>query len=226
LSKKLPLGRLFKFDHSWKVYLGNDAVVIVCRKAIASIYGCTPYKLDRVAQVLKEDYNAITLEYKQVREDTIWNLTINETEHIFESHVEDTDPSMAVSALTPLALTQHEAVIWMENYFHTYGDSIPNRYDEIHISLPDKQTLWLEYKQHQEENEMAYVNLQIFYDLWNTLFPRYTIREIVDIPGKCLTCYEIDSINKNNRSNKNIQVAVKHLSVLHRGGYFQRERDE
>ena len=70
------------------------------------------------------------------------------------------------------------------------------------------------------------VNLQIFYDLWNALFPRYTIREIVDIPGKCLTCYEIDSINKNNRSNKNIQVAVKHLSVLHRGGYFQRERDE
>jgi len=198
----------------------------VCRKAIATIYGCSAYKIDRIAQVLKEDYNASNLDHRPISENTVPNLTINEMEHLFESNVEDSDPSMSVSALTPSSPTQHEAVIWMDNYFHKYGDSIPNRTDEIHIALPDKKSLWLLYKENQEKNNSLFIDLQTFYDLWSTLFPRYTLREFVDIPGKCVTCYEIDSIRKSNRSNKILQLAAHQLAYFHRGGYFQRERDE
>jgi len=133
---------------------------------------------------------------------------------------------MAVSALTPSSDLQHEAVIWMDNYFHLYGDKIPNRTDEIHVSLSDKKSLWILYKFDQEQSYSRFISLSTFYNLWNTLFPRYTIREFVDIPGKCLTCYEIDSIRKNNSSNKRVLSAAKELHILHRGGYFQRERDE
>ena len=135
-------------------------------------------------------------------------------------------PRMAASSLTPTADMQHEAVIWMEDYFHTYGDFVPNRGDEIHVSLPDKKSLWNIYKDHQHSNGLAFISLQKFYELWNTIFPRYTLREFVDIPGKCVTCYEIDSIRKNNKSDNRFLRAAKDLHLLHRGGCFQLERDE
>jgi hypothetical protein len=190
------------------------------------MHGCSAYKIDQVAQVLKQDYNAMVLYHRPFCHSTIFDQTLNDLENIFESYVDDADTSMAVSALTPSAPVQHEAVVWMNNYFHNYGDTVPNRTDEIHLSLPDKKSLWYLYKEHQEFNDSEYISLEKFYELWQTLYPRYTLREFIDIPGKCITCYEIDSIRKNNRSNENILKAAKKLFVMHRGGYFQRERDE
>ena len=209
------------------MHLGNNLVHVVCRRAIASLYGFTAYKIDLTALTLKKDFKSIVICHRSYSQDIIFDLTFNKVESIFETNVESADPSMSVSALTPFAEIQHEAVAWMSNYFKMYGDNIPNRSDEIHISLPDKKSLWLLYKDHQEEqNSIRYISLQKFYELWNTLFPRYTIRDFVDIPGKCITCYEIDSLRKNNTSNKTVLSAAKELHVLHRGGYFQRERDE
>ena len=98
---------------------------VVCRRAIASLYGFTPYKIDLTAQVLKQNFNSSIISHRSYSNETVFNMTFNETQAIFESNVEDADNCMAVSALTPSSDLQHEAVIWMDNYFHLYGDKIP-----------------------------------------------------------------------------------------------------
>ena len=81
------LGKHFKFVHDWKLYKDESTCLSVCRKAAATVYGCSSYRMDCVAQVLKQDYYSLTLTHRRYTDDKIFNYTLNEAEDVFAKNV-------------------------------------------------------------------------------------------------------------------------------------------
>ena len=132
------------------------------------------------------------------------------------------DLEMVRAAMTPLADSQHFAVIWLEDHFNKFGDHAPNSL-ETHLSISNKKDVWQEYKKESEEKHLDVVSKERFNELWNTLFPHFLIRPWIDVPGKCETCYEIDTQRRTCKDTA-IHEALKQCHHLHRGGLFMPER--
>ena len=112
--------------------------------------------------------------------------------------------------------------MWLENYFDDYADKSPNGLDS-RLSVASKKQLYADYVREQNKLGIPVVLLPLFYDLWNTVLPFCQLRPWINIPGKCNTCYEIDSLRKSCK-DKNVLKALKELHILHRGGMFMPER--
>jgi hypothetical protein len=97
-----------------------------------------------------------------------------------------------------------------------------------YLSMPHKYELYDRYKEeHQKYNQGfdSIVTLERFIQLWNALFPHYLLRPYLNVPGKCKTCYQIDSL-KNQTNDWNVCEALRQCHLLHRGGLFMIERKQ
>jgi hypothetical protein len=124
------------------------------------------------------------------------------------------DPNWTRSALTPLASRQHDAVLWIYDYFQTYAEQSPDR-NISQLANVRRQDIYKYY-----ENDFKYkekVDFRRFAVLWNIILPRHLIRGWSDIPGKCWLCAELDRLQRTENSIV-VQDALRRLRHLHRGG--------
>ena len=128
------------------------------------------------------------------------------------------------SSLVPLAERQQYAVLWMEDYFDKYGDQSPNS-EETQLCIMHKSDVYKKYF-HEMSNAnppREHVDYSLFNSLWNTIHPKSRSRPWCDIPGKCDTCFEIDSARRKS-DDSIVQEMLQQAHHLHRGGLFMQER--
>ena len=70
--------------------------------------------------------------------------------------------------LIPVSETQMTAMVWLRNYFVSFGDHQPNG-ELIRVSAPTKREVWVEYKRAQERKNCAFVKCKRFSKLWPQL---------------------------------------------------------
>lgn|GEM_PF-4395433 len=134
------------------------------------------------------------------------------------------DSAWVRSALTPLSAIQSACANWLKAYFYTHGDSKPDE-EGICLSVGLKRDIYDKYVNEKQCVDKKYVSLQVFYSLWNVLFPRVKIRTYCDIPGHCDTCYNIDK-GRRSSDDRTVHQKYKEAHILHRGGLFELERNE
>lgn len=118
--------------------------------------------------------------------------------------------------------THQYCVLWLEEYFETYGDFSPNK-DEIKLAITRKKEIYELYRKNMQSRPA--VSPQKFYTIWNALFPRCVSRPWCDIPGKCETCADIDRMRRES-TDPDVQRSLRDAHLLHRGGLFMLERNE
>jgi len=112
--------------------------------------------------------------------------------------------------------------VWFQKYFATFGDCAPNRF-ETYLIITARRNVYNQYVEEFKKHNRPIVQESVFSNLWNTIFPRYINRPWCDIPGKCDTCYEIDSQRRSSQDT-DTQEQLKVAHHLHRGGMFNLER--
>lgn len=118
-------------------------------------------------------------------------------------------------------------IVWMQEFFETYGDSLPNSDGEYRIGVLSKKDAYTIYvQQHQQDNDGRVIDYERFTSIWKHLFPQVKTRTWVNVMGKCDTCNEIERARAANKDNKAIQKALSKAHALHRGGLFMLERLE
>ena len=133
---------------------------------------------------------------------------------------------MVTAALCPSAEDQQFCVVFLEDYFEKFGDKAPNR-EETHLLIMQKSDVYEQYTRVFKNSvpPRPVVSYSRFIAIWSTIFPRCINRPWCDIPGKCVTCYEIDT----QRRTADCALVLEHLKMahhLHRGGMFMLERIE
>lgn len=131
---------------------------------------------------------------------------------------------MVQAALTPLADRQQMATYWLFDYFTDFGDHAPNS-TETSLSVATKKALWVTYRDEMTQLGHVCVTYEKFIELWNAIFPHFRTRPWINIPGKCDTCYRIDTMRRQSNS-RGVHEALKQCHHLHRGGMFMQERRE
>jgi hypothetical protein len=121
--------------------------------------------------------------------------------------------------MTPLADTQQMCVVWIEDYFTRFGDQKPDSdKQEIRISSPDVKSLYHEYVQNMESMGEVIVHETLFKQLYQVIYPEFSIRRFCHIPGKCDNCEENEELGKSSQAD--IKEARKQLHMLHRSTYM------
>lgn len=134
------------------------------------------------------------------------------------------DDSMVRSSLTPTTSPTFEAVVWMEDFFKTYGDAVPNA-DEIRLPIMTKKDVFDKYEHHFKSivPPLPTVDYSRFINLWNAQFPNARKRPWCEIPGKCDTCYRIDKLRKTADDSITLKK-LQDAHLMHRGGMFMKQR--
>jgi hypothetical protein len=78
---------------------------------------------------------------------------------------------------------------WMQHFFELVGDSVPNKYGEIHLEPVDVVDIFLEYQRDLLDavTEMKPLCYSAFCEVWKSCFPHVKIRAYKAVCGKCVT---------------------------------------
>jgi len=120
---------------------------------------------------------------------------------------------------------QSECIYWMDQYFSTYGDCIPNSENEIKLAMMRNKDVYEKYCSDQRNMipPKPRVDYSLFISFWKSLFPQCKSRPWCGIPGKCETCCEIDKLRRTTE-DKLVQIKLQHAHHLHKGGLIELER--
>ena len=131
---------------------------------------------------------------------------------------------MTRSSLMPMSSPTLDALLWMENFFKTYGDAIPNA-DEIRLPVMCKKDVFDKYAHECStvSPPLPAVDYSRFINLWNAQFPNCRRRPWCEIPGKCDTCYRIDKLRKT-ADDAIVLKKLQEAHLMHRGGMFMLQR--
>lgn len=220
------------FTYSFKVSYKKQSFN-TCRKAWSYLYGLSDHLVKATTTIVKN--NGIenphpTGDWSDSRpytDATILPFSANEVQQIFEDALgddyEEVKDEFVTAALSPHHEPNHDAAIWIEDYFDAVADHSPNG-ELKKISAPFKKDIWMDYVNEKKGDQCSYVSYEAFRSIWSTCFPTYVIRKYCGIPGKCGTCAAIDGIRAEKGAPKEKKRAGRQCHVLHRGGMFNLER--
>jgi hypothetical protein len=112
---------------------------------------------------------------------------------------------------------------WMKEYFHTCGDTTPNRNREIHLEPVEKKAIYEEYRADLFFNLQTPLSFSSFNRCWNTVFPFVKIREFKSVSGKCLICSILSDLRRSTKDHATRQE-ITDLHSLHRSTYMGERR--
>ncbi len=208
--------------------------VLVCRKIYAWIYnfGMTKFKEALKVYVdLADVNNTNNATYEpcpQWKDSHVHEFSWNETVEMAGENSIDISNSQVRAGLAPI--NGQETIVWLEKYFEANMQHNPNKC-EGEVKVHEKQDVYEEYKADflgKQEVLGKYISMklnskQIFFELWDLLFPYSVFRTWCDIPGHCKTCAEIQDI-RNSSSEFVVREACKKAHHLHRSCLFMPER--
>jgi hypothetical protein len=106
--------------------------------------------------------------------------------------------------------------------FRKIGDFSPNS-ESVDIALSFKKDLHMAYVEEQKRINYDFVDYSKFIGLWNVLYPHFSTRLWLNVPGKCWLFSEIDSLRRGS-GDSSVLEALQQLHLLHRGGFIMPER--
>ena len=201
----------------------------VCKKAVAVAYGFPLKRLEKCSAVLKlaPTGKVHSIDIQSYTSAHIPDFNFAETEEIFRDNFpgELVDHNLIRACLTPSSEVQSDCVYWMEQYFTTYGDCIPNGDDEIRLAQIRSKEIHAQYVKEQLSFDppRKYVDYSKFNNLWKTCFPNCSRRPWCGIPGKCSTCCEIDKLRRETDDSL-VQKKCAEAHHLHRAGMHELQR--
>ena len=201
----------------------------VCKKGWATAYGFSVKALEKCSKVLKEapTGKVHSLATKTYKDSHVHEYTYAETAQIFRENIpsEVVDCNMVRACLTPSSEVQSDCIYWMDEYFSTYGDCIPNSEDEIKLAMMRNREVYDKYCRDQINMvpPKPRVDYSLFNSIWKALFSQCKSRPWCGIPGKCVTCCEIDKLRRTTEDGL-VRTKLKHAHQLHKGGLIGLER--
>jgi hypothetical protein len=114
----------------------------------------------------------------------------------------------------------------MESKF-SLSDLQPTK-KQIHLDSGNKRRYWEEYRDamaSRNGTDERYLDETQFMTMWRVCFSHVRLRKSKRVSGKCWTCAYINILHQQNNDH-NIQLAAKHLMIMHRSGLFMLERME
>lgn len=99
-----------------------------------------------------------------------------------------TDQAFVRASITPHAVEQCTATLWLQNYFAVQGDVDPNSQNiAIQVELKNKvYGMYVKDMKKRGEGDNVYIDEKRFNLLWNVLFPNVRTRPYCDIPGETM----------------------------------------
>jgi len=207
----------------------NVRGVKMCKKSAAFCYGFAQDKFVRAAAKFKpESLDQMPLFKQHDFDDDSYfgDLHWQDIADIFDDNDVGGERKYLQASLVRRSNRFLIAFIWMEDYF-SLSESQPNS-TQVHLDLDQKRRIWRQYKQVTQEKYGCHVELlseSHFNTLWSSAFGFVKIRERKRVSGKCATCAHINKMKRETKDYKTLE-ALKHLMIMHRGGFFMLERLE
>lgn len=226
LNEKVKTDGTTEYEMCYKI---NDR--IVCKKGFSKAFGFTVKALEKCSKILKgaptgKVYSLATKTYTDAH---IHDYTYAETAQMFRDNIpgEVVDCNMVRACLTPSSEVQADCVYWLDQYFNTYGDCIPNSENEIKLAIIRKKEIYTKYAKNQSDMDppKRSVSYPQFHSLWQSLFPNCQSRPWCGIPGKCETCCDIDKLRRTSEDSL-VQKMCQQAHHLHKGGLIELQRKE
>jgi hypothetical protein len=133
------------------------------------------------------------------------------------------DYGMVRASLTPSSEVQQDCVYWLDEYFTTYGDFIPNSDNEIRMAQIRASDMHAKYVKECEVLGNPFVNKSLFSSIWNSLFPNCSSRPWCGIMGKCATCCVIDKLRRESPDTL-VQHHLQEARSMHRSNFMGQRR--
>ena len=112
---------------------------------------------------------------------------------------------------------------WMDSYFKTVGDCIPNSDGELHLEPITIKEVWTEYSTDFTDLGERLLDVREFGSMWLHCFPYVKIREFKAVTGKCLTCAELTHARRTFK-DKASRGTVTYMHALHRMMYMNERK--
>ncbi len=142
----------------------------VCKKGWATAYGFSVKALEKCSKTLKEapTGKVHSLATKTYKDSHIHDYTYAETAQMFRENIpgEVVDCNMVRACLTPSSEVQSECIYWMDQYFSTYGDCIPNSENEIKLAMMRNKDVYEKYC--SDQRNMIPPKPRVDYSLFNS----------------------------------------------------------
>jgi hypothetical protein len=110
-------------------------------------------------------------------------------------------------------------IAWLEDFFRSSGDFIPNRGGEIHIEKTEKVTIHEQYEADLQFSGVSIVSYTTFLHVWDNHFPHCKIRAFKAVSGKCTFCALLTDLRKNSQ-NRQFRQSITDMHALHRITYM------
>lgn len=112
---------------------------------------------------------------------------------------------------------------WLRRFFKICGDCIPNEPGKVKLNINTIKDVYDQYEAAITLANLDKVDYSAFTTMWSNLFPYCLARNVVDIPGKCNTCFLIDNLQRTTKGSEML-TALTFAHILHRGGLIMPER--
>lgn len=222
-GEKVQTNGELRFEKNWK-FCGRE----LCRQSYGLIFDISKHKLDACcAELKKSDTRQVTsISMSKWKDDHLHDYSFAQTEAIIKENLNSgiVEEAWCSAALTPTAIAQQFASVWLQRYFVKFGDRAPNRL-ETDLLIMAKRNVYDQYCREMTKLNQKCISKSVFITLWNSVFPRYINRPWCDIPGKCQTCFEIDWLRRTCQDDATLEQ-LKRAHHMHRGGLFMLERLE
>jgi hypothetical protein len=110
-------------------------------------------------------------------------------------------------------------ISWMEDFFRTSGDFIPNKGGEIHIEKTEKKVIHEQYETDLQYTGSPTVKYTTFLHAWDNVFPHCKIRTFKAVSGKCTFCALLTDLRKDSQ-NRHFRQLITDMHALHRMTYM------
>jgi hypothetical protein len=211
-----------KNTYKFVLCIGEGANMrLVCRRGFARAYAVSHWYIEDIVIRLKKgevnclmDFNPtkgiIDINDKKLRQLSkfaeMYGISLNN----------DQMGSLKISQTTESLL----CAAWMRYYFALVGDQVPNTDLEIHLEPVPKNNIYQEYlfdMQFLGENDADgnKVSLEVFRNIWNTVFPYVKVRKYKSSCGHCNLCAILSDKRRKFRDRSG-REEVTNLFALHR----------
>lgn len=209
-----------KYYFAWKIGKGANAVC-VCRDAFHLAHHISSWYTDELITLYK---NGAVNGSRMLNDRSSYERSAYNDKKVakFCKHFNIALTRAQVRAMkVPNSLLSLTTVAWMNYFFKLMGDNCPNKLEELHLEPVKKQEIYAEYccDVNSYDDISEPISLQLFLELWRSVFSYVKIRKFKHCCGKCNLCSRLSELRRQFQDARG-REEVTMLFVLHRTTYM------
>ena len=186
-----------KYFFAWKIGSGANAVC-VCRNAFHLAHHVSAWYTDELIALYK--HGAVNVD-RLLNDRSAYERSSYNDKRVanFCKHFGISLTRVQVRAMrVPNSVLSLTTVAWMNYYFKLMGDNCPNKLEELHLEPVKKKDVYLEYCGDVAscDDIVEPISLQLFLQLWKSVFDYVKIRQFKQCCGKCNLCSRLSELRR------------------------------